>query len=1076
MLKIFKKLLFTIILIQCGSVYANKPQIQFKHITSKDGLSHSWVTHIYKDSYGYMWFATESNGINKYDGHNFNVHKHNPKDKKSLTDNLVTFIYEDTKRNLWVGTQYGLNLYNRELDKFTPYVNLYDRYVSGMCERDDGKFYVTTLYDLIILDTENKSVDFTITESDNLPYTFSEDAMLKYAKNKLLIGTTEGLFSVESTTNNITPILKDISVRSLYKDSKGNIWIGTEKKGLFCMTYSKNDSTKPIFKNYKHDPKKENSLSNAVILKLQEDYKGFLWIATESDGINLLDLNNIKAKNPIFYHYRSMPHNESGLSSNSVQDIYIDNQNTIWISTYNRGIDYYNKVLHKFDWIKKNPDDSNSLSNNNVHVFFEEDEILWIGTSEGLNIYNRKNNKWQHFKHKENNSKSIGARGIYAIFRDSRKNMWIGTWRGGLNLFNENKKTFTRYLHDKNKESSISSNNIFDITEDRDGTLWTATMGGGINNFDYKTNTFEKYIKSNNSTNTINDWVTEITESHNGEIWIATGYGVYLINKEKKGGLHFRHMEDDPKSISNNSIVTIFEDSKHNLWFGTESGLNIFNRDSCNFSFYSEEDGLPNNAIKGILEDDYGNLWLSTNKGISKFIGAVYKPKVPEFKNFSVEDGLQGNEFNKGACLRGKDGKLYFGGNNGFNAFYPDSIKENPYKPEIIFTNFFLFNKPVEIGEKDSPLSKHISLTKEISLSYKQSVISIQYAALNFLAPGKCEYAVMLEGFDEKWNYVGSKREATYTNLNPGKYTFRVKGSNNDGIWSEKEASLRIIIAPPFWKTLLFRILITILTITIILRFHILRTKNIVEHRRELEKKVAERTEDLRKSNKELEDFAYIVSHDLKAPLRGINELAEWISEDYSDKIDEEGKENLEMMKERATRMNQMIQSILEYSRIGRTEAERERIDLNELLKEVIDLLSPPDNVKIIVENKLPEYTADRTRLIQLFENLLSNAIKHAGKTEVTIKVGCEEKTKEWQFSISDNGPGIEKKYWDKIFKIFQTLETNPKDKSTGIGLTIVKKIVDLYKGRLWVKSKIGKGTTFYFTLPKTLKTRGSKT
>ena len=548
-----------------GSAY--KPQLRFNHITSKDGLSHSWVTHIYKDSYGYMWFVTEGNGLNKFNGHDFTVYKHNPKNSKSLTDNLVTFIYEDKKRNLWIGTQYGLNIYDRELDKFKPYANLYDRYVGGMCEMDNGKFYVTTVHDLIILDRETKSVDFIIEENDNLPYTFSEDAMLKYTKDRLLIGTTEGLFSIESTTNNITSILKDISVKSLYKDTKGNIWIGTERNGLFCMSYSKNDSAKPSFKNYKHDPNNENSISNSVILEIQEDNNGFLWIAAENDGINLLDLNSLNTKKPKFYHYRGSPSNKFSLSSNSLQDIYIDNnQNTVWIGTFNSGIDYYNKIMYKFNYVKNTPDNSNSLSNNNVHVFYEEGENLWIGTSEGLNIYNRRNNKWQQFNHEENNSKSIGARGVYAIFRDSRKNMWIGTWGGGLNLFNENKKTFARFLHDKNKEGSISSNNIFDITEDEQETLWIATMGGGINKFNYKTKTFEKYESNNkDNTNAINDWVTQIVESNNGEIWFATYYGAYLIGKEKDEFMHFRHLEDDSRSISSNSVVIIFEDSKHNL-------------------------------------------------------------------------------------------------------------------------------------------------------------------------------------------------------------------------------------------------------------------------------------------------------------------------------------------------------------------------------------------------------------------------------------------------------------------------------------------------------------------------------
>jgi len=1077
----FKKLLFVIILLQGGSIYAKQPQIEFKHLTVKDGLSHNWVAKIHRDSYGYMWFATENNGINKYDGYNFTGYKNNPKDKKSLTNNLVTFIYEDKKGNLWAGTHYGLNIYNREPDKFTPYVHLHDRYVNGMMERDDGKFYVTTVHDLIILDHENKSVDFIIEESDNLPYTFIEYGMLKYTNNKFLIGTPEGLFSIETPTNDITPIRKNISVKSLYMDSKGNIWIGTERNGLFCMTYTKNDSTKPVFKNYKHDPNNENSVSNAAILKIKEDDNGILWIGTEGDGINLLELNNLNAKEPIFYHYRSELNNKSSLSTNAVEDIYIDSQNTIWIGTYNGGINYYNKILYKFGSVKNNPNKENSLSNNDVNVFHEEGKYLWIGTADGLNRYNRKTNEWKRFKHDKNNSKSIGATGIYAILRDSRNNMWIGTWAGGLNLFNETKKTFTRYLHDKNKETSISSSNVFGITEDKDGILWIATMGGGVNKFDYKTNTFKKYINNDNA-NTINGWVTEITESHNGEIWIATGYGVYLINKEKEDLLHFRHLEDEPKNIiSSNSIVTIFEDSKHNLWFGTESGLNIFNRDSSNFSFYSEEDGLPDNSIRGILEDDHGSLWLSTNKGISKFVNAVNKPKVPEFKNYSVSDGLQGNEFNSRSCFKDKNGRLYFGGTKGFNVFHPDSIKGNPYKPEIVFTDFLIFNNPVKIGKEDSPLKKHISITKEITLSYKHSVITFAYVALNFLAPEKSEYAYILEGFDKEWHYVRNKKEVTYTNLDPGTYIFRVKGSNNDGIWNEEGTSLKIIITPPFWKTTWFRLIVMLFIILAVYGIYLNRVRNIVTYGRELEIKVAERThdlekankqiaekaEELNKSNKELEDFAYIVSHDLKAPLRGINELAEWTSEDYSDILDKKGKENLTMLRERSEKMNSMIQGILEYSRVGRTEEKAGQIDLNNLVEEVIDLLAPPDNIKIAVENKLPKYTADRTRLTQVFQNLLSNAIKYVDKTEGLIKIGCEEEEDYWKFYISDNGPGIEEKYFDQIFKIFHTLGAKSTDKSTGIGLTIVKKIIDLYEGKIWIESKTGKGTTFYFTLPK---------
>jgi signal transduction histidine kinase len=593
-------------------------------------------------------------------------------------------------------------------------------------------------------------------------------------------------------------------------------------------------------------------------------------------------------------------------------------------------------------------------------------------------------------------------------------------------------------------------------------------MGGGLNKFNYETNTFKKYTNNPNDENSIsNNWVKIVLENHYGEIWIATSKGVDLLKKEEEVFYHFSHDSDRPNSISSNDIILLFEDSKNNLWFGTGNGLNIFNRDSNNFSFYTEEDGLPNNVIRGICEDDHGNLWISTNKGISKFINGVNRPESPVFRNYDASDGLPGNEFNSRSCFKGKDGKMYFGGNNGLAVFHPDSVKENPNKPEIIFSDFLIFNKSVEIGEKDSPLSKHISLTKEIVLSYNQSVISIHYAGLNYLAPEKCKFAFMLEGFEKKWNYVGNKREATYTNLDPGKYIFRVKASNNDGVWNEEGTSLKIIITPPFWKTIWFRLFMMSLIILATYTTHLVKVRNIVAYGRELEIKVAERTEELNNVNKELKDFAYIVSHDLKAPLRGINELSNWISEDYSDKLDKEGKENLRLLKERSTKMNSMIQGILEYSRVGRTELETEKVDLNNLVEGVIDLLNPPNNIKITIEDKLPEYTANRTRLSEVFQNLISNAIKYIDKPEGIIKISCTDEGNEWKFGVSDNGPGIEEKNFEKIFKIFQTLGSVPKEGSTGIGLTIVKKIIDLYKGRIWIESEIGKGTTFYFTLPK---------
>ncbi len=1084
MSKIIKNLLLIIIFFEWENAYAQKPKLTFEHLASKEGLSNTWVKCIYRDSRGYMWFGMGDNGINKYDGYNFTVYKNNPEDSNSLSNNKIQVIKEDKKQNLWVGTEYGINEYNRDLDRFEVYFPFYKshtRFVNGFSVGNDGEFYVITLHDLILLDTKRDTLSFIIKEGGESQYTFVEKGILEYDNNKFLLGTDNGLFSFEAIHNNIKPVIKDIDVSSMYKDKKGKIWIGTVKNGLFYITYN-NDSINPVYKNYVSDPGNKYSISYGEITTLQEDNSGFLWIGTRNDGINILNLDSLNAKEPIFYHYRSIPGDNSSLSSNSITAIYKDFEGTMWVSAFNGGVNYYNKVLHKFEHIKSNPSIRNGLNDNNVNAIYGEGKYLWIGTEKGLNLYNKEKDKWQHFSHDKSHDKSISSNAVWEIYKDSHKNMWIGTWGGGLNLFNEKEKTFKYYLHDDNDNSSISRNNVFDIKEDKDGILWVPTMGGGLNRFNYKTETFKTYKNdTEDGTSILNNWVMEILESDSGEIWVATADGLDRFDKEKEVFYHFTHSDEDPKSLSSNEALTVFEDSKKNLWIGNENGLNLFNRDSSNFSLYSEKNGLPNNVIKGICEDDHGNLWISTNKGLSKFINAVNRPKEPEFKNYTTDEGLQSNVFTSRSCFKDKDGKLYFGGNNGFNVFHPDSIKNNPYKPQIVFSDLLIFNNPVKIGKEESPLKKHISRTKEIVLSYKQSVIAIKYAGLNYLAPKKCEYAYMLEGFDKGWNYIGNKREATYTNLDPRTYTFRVKGSNNDGVWNEEEASLKIIITPPFWQTLWFRFSMIVLIILAVYAIHLIRVKNIIAYGRELEIKVAERTQDLEnankqiaakanelnKSNKELEDFAYIVSHDLKAPLRGINELSNWIFEDYSNVLDKEGKENLTMLIERSMQMNGMIQGILEYSRVGRTEGKVEKIDLNKLLKEVIDLLAPPDNIKIKVENKLPKYKADRIRLTQLFQNLLSNAIKYIDKPKGIIKIGCAEEKNEWEFSVSDNGPGIEEKYFEKIFKIFQTLGSTPSDESTGIGLTITKKIIDLYKGRIWVESEINKGTTFYFTLPK---------
>ena len=1068
----FKRLLYIIILIQGSTIYAERPEIEFRHLKVRDGLSQSWVKSICQDRYGFMWFGT-NDGLNKYDGYNFTIYRHDPEDENSLTDNIIESIYEDKNGNLWIGTESGLNIYDRENDNFISNKSWPMAKYTDFIELEDGRLYIGCSIGLLLYNPKNDSTILFPHDVNDTNTLINEHVcdILMDKNGNIWIATLAGLDLLDKsnhrfihfTSNNKRNSISDNEIRSLYLDSKDRIWLGT-KRGLDLLKYKKGQPEKPTFVNYQNNPRDESSVTDGSILELMEDKYGKLWIGIENGGLDILDLNNFEEDNCVFYHYTNDPADNTSLSYNSIYSLYEDRDCSVWVGTFGDGISMYNKLIKNFKHYKSNPNNPNSISNNYVNAFLEEDNYVWIGTEGGLNLFDKKKQTFKHFIHNPGNSKSIGSNAIFAIKKDRRNNLWIGTWAGGLNLFNRKTNTFTRYMHNPNDSTSIGSNNIFGIIESREGNLWIASMSGGLNLFDYKKRTFKRYKHLQHVETSISgDWVRTVLEDSYGKIWLSTSRVVDMFDKEKEIFIHFRYDSTDSRSISHRGANTFLEDSKRNLWIGTNRGLNVFNREDSSFDCYTEKDGLPNNQIMGILEDNHGNLWISTNRGISKFINGINRPEEPTFKNYDISDGLAGNEFNRRSCFKGKDGKLYFGGKNGFNVFHPDSIKGNPYIPDIVLTHFLIFNKPVEIGTDDSPLSKHISLTEELILSHKQSVISIQYAALNFLTPEKCKFAFMLEGFEKEWNYVGNKREATYTNLDPGTYIFRVKGTNNDGIWDEEGISLKIIVTPPFWRTIWFRLSMIILIIIAAYTTHRIRVRSIVAYGRRL-KKFADALE---RSNKELKEFAHIIAHDLKVPLRGVNQLAEWTLEDYSEALDKKGKNNLELLKKRTKFMNEMIQSLLDYSKIGRDKHKEEDIDLNKTLDEVINSLSLPSNVKIVIENRLPKYKGDSGRVPQIFENLIGNAIKYGDKKEMVIKINCTPEDNQWKFSVSDNGPGIEENYFEKIFQIFETLDTKKTYKSMGIGLTIVKKIVETEGGKIWVESEAGSGTTFYFTLPK---------
>ncbi|MEO7766641.1 MAG: ATP-binding protein, partial [Ferruginibacter sp.] len=694
---------------------------------------------------------------------------------------------------------------------------------------------------------------------------------------------------------------------------------------------------------------------------------------------------------------------------------------------------------------------------------------------------------------------SINSNYVISVIEVDDDHLGLGLLRGGFDIFDKRTGVFSHHLPEKDNPNSISSSTVTILYRNHDGKIWIGTWGEGLDLYDREKNTFTHYKNDPANKNSIvSNFVSCILEDSKKNLWIGSGDGLERLNERTNQFIHFRHSDNDKKSLSQSAVQFIFEDHTNNLWFGTSAGLNLFNRKNETFTAFTEKDGLANNMIKSILEDRSGMLWLASNNGLTRF-----NPLTIECRNYTISDGLQGKEFKPSSCYRAADGKMYFGGNNGYNTFYPDSLMDNPFIPPVYITDFQVFNKKVLPGGKNSPLNEEISEAKEITLSYSQSVFSFEFSALSYTLPGKNQYAYKLQGFDKEWIYAGNKRTATYTNLNPRDYVFMVKGTNNDGVWNEEGTAVKITITPPFWLTWWFIMGMFALIVSSVYGFYRMRMNGVQKQKILLEQKVNEQTillvdlneeermarmeaeqartesemarheayqvnEQLQIKNNQLEQFAYVASHDLQEPLRTTASFVELLQQKYCGKIDEKADKYLVFISEATARMRILIDDLLDFAKIG-TSGELKKTDCNVILKNLLaDIMAAIQDSKADIQyTDLPVINGYPTEIKLLFQNLVINAMKFQKKgINPLIKISAHEKDGYWQFAVSDNGIGIEKQYSERIFDIFQRLHTRQEYTGSGIGLSHCKKIVELHRGKIWVESTPGNGSTFYFSLP----------
>ncbi len=850
----------------CIPIYSINSSYTFKRLGLEDGLSQSTIHSIIQDNEGYMWFGT-ANGLNKYDGYSFKIFTNNPYDTASISDNSITSLFEDKEGKLWIGTIKGiLNRYSRSRNSFTRFNT---RNIQGPITYRENEYYE---YPIIFSRNDNNSITSIAEDNNNNLW------MGTWGKGILIFNKKTKTISQYYHKSEAPNSLSYNRIMRILIDKEGNIWIGTFGGGLNKVVYKNNSTTKDkstqlSFIHYKNDFLNKYSLSDNKITSLFEDNEGNIWIGTYNGGLNELPVNekSFTPRDVKFKIYKKNKSKRADIGSNSIMAILEDKQNCLWLGTFGNGLIKFNKIENSFTHFEHNPLNPNSLSGNDVISLCEDssgiiwagthlgegitklemskvkfgqirndpansnslsDDVvwaiyqdthknLWIGTYRGgLNKYDIKNNRFTHFFHNPTNRLSISDNHVRAIAEDKFGNFWIGTYSGGLDRFNTLTGKFTSFKHDPNVPSSIGANQVQDIFIDSSSNVWLATFTGGINRFKI-TNPESSEIKFDHFVNNPSDTcslcdnrVYTLYEDREGILWIGTfGGGLDKYIKKTNSFIHYKNDPKDNYSLSDDRVLSIFEDSNGTMWIGTYGGgLNKFDRKTGKFYRYKKKNGLNCDVVYGILEDNNNNLWLSSDNGIYRF--NIVNGFIT---HYDLQDGLQSIEFSGGAYFKSKDGEMFFGGINGLNYFYPDSVKNNSFIPQVVITSIKVFNQPLT-GEK-----------KKIILPYDKNFISFEFAALDYTNPEDNHYAYKLEGLEKDWQYIDANlRIANYTNLSPGQYTFIVKGSNSDKIWNSKGTSVLITILPPYWKTWWFISLCILAGGLIIYYFSTVRIKNLL--------------------------------------------------------------------------------------------------------------------------------------------------------------------------------------------------------------------------------------------------------